>query len=71
MKKKHQADREEERADIERMILEFYRRPAPSDFRRMDELNDAGISWRYYANDGDEECLHGAPRHIRFEVLSL
>ncbi len=57
----------EERADIER-IEEFYETAQPCfDFRSLpDELNDAGISWRYYANDGDwRNALH-AIRHIRF-----
>lgn len=57
----------EELADLEK-IEEFYEVVQPCfDFRVLpDELNDAGISWRYYATEGDwRNALH-AIRHIRY-----
>ena len=57
----------EEISDLER-IEEFYEVVQPCfDFRVLpDELNDAGISWRYYATPGDwRNALH-AIKHIRY-----
>ncbi len=57
----------EEASDLER-IEDFYEVVQPCfDFKVLpDELNDAGLSWRYYATPGDwRNALH-AIKHIRY-----
>jgi phospholipase C len=57
----------EEQADTER-IEDFYETVQPCfDFRTLpDELNEAGLSWRYYASSGDWRNVLHAIKHIRF-----
>ncbi|HEX2051506.1 MAG TPA: alkaline phosphatase family protein [Actinomycetota bacterium] len=57
----------ERRVDMER-VESYYEQAHPCfDFRVLpDELNDAGISWRYYATSGDWRNVMHAIRHIRF-----
>ncbi|MDP9225608.1 MAG: hypothetical protein M3P18_17550, partial [Actinomycetota bacterium] len=59
----------EERTDTSR-IDDFYQTVQPCfDFRVLpDELNDAGVSWRYYSSDSDWRNALAAIRHIRYSA---